>query len=736
MFVPLPNLDDRRWADLVDEGRSLIPVLAPRWSDHNAHDPGITLIEMLGWITETDIYRVDQIPEGHIRTFLSLIGIRPLPPTPAHAVVEFELKKGAAAVTLPATTLLCSGEIKFQTLREISIQPANVVAVQLESAGQFRDLTVDWQRHKPLLLFGDNPQVNDSFYLGFDSELETGTSLSLYFTLDGEKAAPSERQRIVDELNSRRYPVCRALEGCNPAQPDSSTAPVVPSHHSLVLVWEIQKAPGVWEAIDAMDDTRSLSLSGAVTPKLSSGVDQNQIGAVNKPLAYVRVRIASGLPDAAPIALRVSANAVEASQQTPVEQRWTVAQGEVAVGTPPLPGEFGWFSFKCDDHEIRGLEFSHESDNALFARLLHYQPATNLASGSLVIEARRLGVGTGAPHQTFTLTGPQIIEDGFEVYAIEDGSLRKANRRDNLLNSGPADLDYVLDAGVARVTFGDGQRGRVPPDGAVIFAVASETFGAAGNVPAESISHIDASPNESAHNTALLRYPNKVDAQFAKISNPDAGFGGADAEPLSLTEGRVVRLVEGQLRAVTLADCEALALETPGATIARAMAIANHHPGFPCYAALGFITLVILPDLPLGRPMPSSGLLQAVQAYLNPRRVIGTRIEVTGPEYLEIAVKANVKLFFGENRDAASAAITKALRQFFDPLNGGTEGRGWPLGGDVYVSEVVEVIARVPGVDHVSKVELLVPGCGAQCGNVCLPPLALTVSGKHEISVS
>ena len=42
MFVPLPELDDRRFRDLVDEARSLIPTYSPSWTDHNAHDPGIT----------------------------------------------------------------------------------------------------------------------------------------------------------------------------------------------------------------------------------------------------------------------------------------------------------------------------------------------------------------------------------------------------------------------------------------------------------------------------------------------------------------------------------------------------------------------------------------------------------------------------------------------------------------------------------------------------------------------
>ena len=47
MSIALPNLDDRRWSDLVEQGRALIPLYAPEWTDHNASDPGITLMELL-----------------------------------------------------------------------------------------------------------------------------------------------------------------------------------------------------------------------------------------------------------------------------------------------------------------------------------------------------------------------------------------------------------------------------------------------------------------------------------------------------------------------------------------------------------------------------------------------------------------------------------------------------------------------------------------------------------------
>jgi predicted phage baseplate assembly protein len=185
-----------------------------------------------------------------------------------------------------------------------------------------------------------------------------------------------------------------------------------------------------------------------------------------------------------------------------------------------------------------------------------------------------------------------------------------------------------------------------------------------------------------------------------------------------------------------LSDCESLALMTPGTRIARAVAQANQNPGFQCYSAPGFITLVIVPYLPVGRPVPSGGLLSTVDAYLSRRHVIGTRIEVVGPEYIEVGVNAQVKAFAGQSKIAVRDAVSAALRTFLDPLVGGPTGDGWPLGRDVYVSEILDVIARVPGVDHVLSLELVVPGCGVQCGNLCLRPLALTVSGAHQIQVS
>ena len=53
-----PKLFDRRFQDLVEIGRARLRPLAPNWTDHNAHDPGITLMELLAWVAEAQLYSV------------------------------------------------------------------------------------------------------------------------------------------------------------------------------------------------------------------------------------------------------------------------------------------------------------------------------------------------------------------------------------------------------------------------------------------------------------------------------------------------------------------------------------------------------------------------------------------------------------------------------------------------------------------------------------------------------
>ena len=73
MSIPQPTLDDRSYDGLLDEARTLIPSLAPEWTNHNPSDPGITLVELFAWLTEMLIYRVNRLPEENTLAYLQLL---------------------------------------------------------------------------------------------------------------------------------------------------------------------------------------------------------------------------------------------------------------------------------------------------------------------------------------------------------------------------------------------------------------------------------------------------------------------------------------------------------------------------------------------------------------------------------------------------------------------------------------------------------------------------------------
>jgi len=90
MPLTLPNLDDRHYADLVEEARALIPTHAPEWTNHNPSDPGITLIELFAWLAEMQIYRLNRVTDNNVRTFLKLLNGKDWQPsgTTSAALVE------------------------------------------------------------------------------------------------------------------------------------------------------------------------------------------------------------------------------------------------------------------------------------------------------------------------------------------------------------------------------------------------------------------------------------------------------------------------------------------------------------------------------------------------------------------------------------------------------------------------------------------------------------------------
>src|SRR2546425_1658708 len=140
MRLPEIVLDDRRFQDLVNEARLKINQSCPEWTEHNVSDPGITLIELFAWMTETIIFRLNRIPDKLHVALLDLLGIQLESPTAAQTELRFRLASPAdepvdiPGVTTEVGTPRTGSEesIVFQTSEDFTIPAARPIAYAVE----------------------------------------------------------------------------------------------------------------------------------------------------------------------------------------------------------------------------------------------------------------------------------------------------------------------------------------------------------------------------------------------------------------------------------------------------------------------------------------------------------------------------------------------------------------------------------------------------------------------------
>ena len=124
MPLTIPTLDTRRYQDLLDEALARIPVHNPEWTNFNRSDPGVTLIEVFAFLTESLLYRANQVPDRNRRKFLSLLGVPLQPASSARGIVTFANERGPRqTIVLNEGIEVRAGEVPFRTERGLDVLP-------------------------------------------------------------------------------------------------------------------------------------------------------------------------------------------------------------------------------------------------------------------------------------------------------------------------------------------------------------------------------------------------------------------------------------------------------------------------------------------------------------------------------------------------------------------------------------------------------------------------------------
>lgn len=174
MALPSPNLDDRRFQQLVDEAKRYVQQRTPEWTDHNVSDPGVTLIETFAYMVDQLLYRLNRVPDKNYTAFLDLLDIRLFPPAAAVAEVDFWLSAPQPdTVALPPGTEVTTGggetdeAVVFATTAELRILPSELTRlVTAYRNGEQTDRTGTLAEGRDIPCFQAAPEPGDALLFG------------------------------------------------------------------------------------------------------------------------------------------------------------------------------------------------------------------------------------------------------------------------------------------------------------------------------------------------------------------------------------------------------------------------------------------------------------------------------------------------------------------------------------------------------------------------------------------
>ena len=765
MPIPLPNLDDRRFNDLVKEVRTLIPQYAPAWTDHNASDPGITLIELFAWVTESLFYRANLAHITSEARLLELLGAEFNSAKPANVNL---LVKGSdqslvilRGAVLTATTADTGQLIKYETVNnlvfeEIPGQPGTyqgrVQARQTEHIdGELLGVSngTAFQRFplaKPFVFIGENgpvglvPQiyVDGVEWIYKRTLLESGPD-NKHFTVDtrtsmvhfgnGNSASgsqqgvglipPADAQITID------YYYTRASAGNVPV--GSTFAFVEDYTEGNGAPLEIAREYGTQDILGtdptSLQEAKAQVINAQKTPyRAITSSDFEYLVLTQGEFYLARAKCLAGVDLS--VAEQQDSNTEDhvsviiVPKSSSIESAAYSANGAYIVTASSDAKATLWYTSSAKlMHELTGHEAAVLS--------VSFSPdSTRVVSASEDNTARIWHVSNGIEYHVLTGHTAAVYCAAFSpdgqkvVTASQDATARLWD-----VISGMETLAFTgHSATLWSVAFSpDGQYIVTASDDRTARIWDSQSGAAVRTLTGHSASVRSAAyaPDGSKIATASVDGTARLwDAASGQLIRVLSGHGEAVNSAAFSPDGSLVVTASNDktVRVWDAASGEILRILVGHGAAVRSAGFSADGTNIVTASKDGTARLwnaidgrelnsLMIED---HKPVPTQRDVQEIDAYLDKSRLITCRHHVVIPRYTPIWIKAEVaaekRVRIGDMGDA----VKSALGTLFHPLSGGpdSDAEGWPFGRDVYAAEVYQVIEGVDGIDHVKALWL------------------------------
>lgn len=743
-MLPLPNLDDRLFDQMVEDARKMIPKLAPQWTDENYHDPGITFVELFAWLIEMQQYYLNRITTQNQLKFLKLLGLGLNEASIARTDVTFDGIPGPSV--LPRGTKLASDGRIFETEERLYLITARIERIIVLSESDAYDYTqANSYQGVTYFAFGPDARKGSRLYIGFDEALPAGKNICLTIKLFEDYPLP------YGDKGGSGINLC----------PSASISWKYYGHEQ-----EVREKPPGWLPLQLVkDETVYLSRSGRVTFSIPGRMSPAKIHPANdKTRFWICCTVDEEGYEISPKVEQILLNTISAAHHNTLSQVLSFSgsgrpgyyievndylpyYGLNSVQVREADGYWRYWT-EVEDLEGRGPDepcykiTRDESEKTVIVTFGDGVSGKIAPEGSgnirlisyeqLFAGERFLGRSNGLPNQLLrigrkVIPRSLILQVGHQIPGTNHYVWEDWTGVEDLDASGPADRHFVFNPDTGEILFGNNENGAVPKasNNDNVCVISCRTGGGEeGNI------------KENEINKMVIRPP---ELGKVTVTNLQAAGGGAERETLDEAVLRVRKELKKPYRAVTSQDYEEIVHATPGLRVARVKAIPLYSPGmknYPQNKAPAQVTVVVVPFSESIKPLPSRGFLETVRNHLDQYRLITTEVHVIPPEYIKVTVHADIVVSPYVKVDPAR--VLDALNRLLQPLDKKEHTKGWPFGRTVYKGDIYEAINKIDGIEYIKDLWINAEGKGIQkelSGDIKIPPNGLVYSGDHHIEI-
>ncbi len=701
MPILVPVLDDRNYEQILEEALRRIPVYTPEWTNYGIEsDPGVTIVQLFAFLTESLLYRANRVPELNRLKFLQLLNLRLLPAASASGLVTIQNERGPVAqLILEQGVVVSAGNVPFITRDAVNVLPVQGVVYYKRpiptSDPRYETYRVKYEAVIAAQLAAQAdaeglpfPTSDEFEALGVQPEFYEPAQMTLPTRSDPSPVLDLENQ----PLDRALYLALLAPQGVEPEQARQALA------NAVLSIGITPAASGEVPALQPQQATTSQDPTAGLVFEIA---DSSALDAQGRPLArYTRLKtyqtsdvfITSGI---------IQVELPGAGQL----QTWSFEE-PLEEGTEDFPPRIEdeqlrerlvtWIRLRLPESESEAAPGASGRDYRLTwvginaARIVQVVPVLN----------EYLGLGSGEPDQAAALANlpPLPASMRLVVEGLPDpigGTTWELWRlTDDLLAAGPDERVFTLDPEAGVIRFGDGLNGYRPPFGRRILASYEYGGGPQGNV---GIGAINASRDS------------RLQGGYT-IANPVPTTGGALGETPVEGERRIPLVLRHRDRLVTQQDFRDITRRTPGVSVGRVEVLPLFLPSNPNLEAPGVVSVMVIPRTdPVTPfwPLPDRDFLRRICDHLDPRRLVTTEIYVRGPEYMRVYLSVGIRVKAGFFPDRVEQEVEQQLQFYLCALPPyGPDGAGWPLKKTLQRKDLEAVATRVPGVEYVETLEM------------------------------